>query len=228
MNFSVNFWTPFFDFLKENKLFTFAIVILLISISEKIGPIKLSVSEKFKTILFYFGVTILIASIVPHLGEVYQSTVNNIKNENNIATPTPTPTPTLIPTPTLTTSEAINIIDSYLDTKRLMLSRKYSTEAAKKYTTGKLYKDLLESISKLKSSNTYYIYGLHRLKESGDIALVGNQPTIKVQVTENFDFYKNNLKESTREYCAYFTYTFTIDEGEGIWKLSDYFKNSNC
>jgi hypothetical protein len=155
-----------------------------------------------------------------------ETQIGSVRLRQHNTSPTITSSLTPTPTPTLTTSEAINLIDSYLDAKRLILSRKYNTEAANKYTTGKLYKDLLERISKLKSSNTYYIYGLHGLKESGDIALVRNQPTIKVQVSESYGVYNNNSKESSKRYCSYFTYTFTIDEG--IWKISDYSEDSNC
>ena len=224
---AANSLNEFADFISKHE---FAIILLIAAIfffvfavAKKLPLSEFETDSGIRKGFFLMGcVTFTISMIL--LANKPSQTLTQIQIQTQLQTSNPTPTPTSIST--LTTSEAINIIDSYLDAKRLILSRKYSTEAANKHTTGKLYKDLLESISKLKSSNTYYIYGLHGLKESGDIALVGNQPAIKVKVADSYDFYNNNLKESSKRYCSYFTYYFIIDDG--IWKISDYSEDSNC
>ena len=93
---------------------------------------------KFGSGLIASGFLLLVLSSTP----IKQS---QCTPSNPTPTSTPSPTPTSTPTPTITTSEAVDLIEKYLAAKNNMLGKNYITSDAEKYTTDKLYEELLSS-----------------------------------------------------------------------------------
>lgn len=134
--------------------------------------------------------------------------------------------------PVISNPEAVKLVNSYLGAKRLMLSRAYKKEEAKKYLTGSLYREIAEcedcrtSMIWLERNSAYYIYGEHKLGNIRDIVIVDNQPTITMRVSGSYKYYEKSTEKSQKNYCGDFIYTFALDEG--VWKISDSLEKSSC
>lgn len=89
---------------------------------------------------------------------------------------------------TLTEDGAKNLINNWLQAKRVMFAPPYDSSPASELTTGEQYEQVAGydgSINSLKTDGHYYKYGLQQIDGVDEFSVNGNQATIQVKVTED-------------------------------------------
>jgi serine/threonine protein kinase len=136
------------------------------------------------------------------------STASNSENQvdsSPIITPTPTPIftrnpSTITPQPSVTTATlteagATNLINNWLEAKKVMFAPPYDPSPASELTTGRQYQQVAGSsgsINSLKNDGHRYRYDLQRIDSVDEFYVNGNQATIQVKVTEDRKLYDRN------------------------------------
>ncbi|BAY21351.1 serine/threonine protein kinase [Calothrix sp. NIES-2100] len=117
----------------------------------------------------------------------YPSTPNTEQSSipiNNNTTRTDKP----VASATLTEAGAKNLINNWLQAKKVMFAPPYDSSPAAELTTGKQYADVAGydgSINSLKTDGHSYKYGLQQIDGVDDFYVNGNQAMIQVKVTED-------------------------------------------
>jgi|JFJP01.1.fsa_nt_gi hypothetical protein len=207
----------------------FGFIILGLALSGKLGNIILYRFLDLRKIIIAAGFVII--SVGAFL---------IIKNStaNPPPTPTPTPTPTLTTTPTVTSLQAVELINNYLEAKNNIVGGEYSKEDARKYTTGKMYGELIAgsdqkgSIDWLKKNDAYFKFINNKVIESKDFVLSKDNASIKVRVVGRSQYFLNNKEANNKNNnngkpfnCEYI---YNFQPHEGVWKIAERIYIGNC
>ncbi|QIR41489.1 DUF4101 domain-containing protein [Tolypothrix sp. PCC 7910] len=142
-------------------------------------------------------------------------------------TPIPIPQTTENPADTtevLTEAEAKNLINNWLQAKKVMFAPPYNPQPAEELTTGKQYEQVAGydgSINSLKTDGHYYKYGLQQIDSVDDFFVEGKEAMIQVKVTEDrklFDRNGNILPKETDFKTRTVRYEFELIDHR--WKIS--------
>ncbi|MBD2238903.1 DUF4101 domain-containing protein [Aulosira sp. FACHB-113] len=142
-------------------------------------------------------------------------------------TPIPSPQTTENPEDTievLTEAEAKNLINNWLQAKKVMFAPPYNPQPAEELTTGKQYEQVAGydgSINSLKTDGHYYKYGLQQIDSVDDFFVEGKEAMIQVKVTEDrklFDRNGNILPKETDFKTRTVRYEFELIDHR--WKIS--------
>lgn len=145
--------------------------------------------------------------------------------------PTVDTTSSLNQTPTLTALQSVKLIEDYLETKNNILGREYSKADARKFTTGKIYNELVAdeyqkgSIDWLKKNNAYFKFINNKVTGYKDFVLSKENTSINVRVIGRSSYFVNNKEANNKgnnngkPFNCEYTYNFQLHEG--VWKISD-------
>lgn len=134
--------------------------------------------------------------------------------------------PGITATTTISQQEAINLVNRWLQAKRVMFAPPYDRQTAADLTTGELYERTAGadgSIAWLENNSAYYKYELQRIDSVNKFVANKNDATIEVVVTEERKLYKqddsidpqNSATDTT-------TVRYTLKPDNGKWKIFDY------
>ncbi|MFH7025913.1 MAG: IMS domain-containing protein [Heteroscytonema crispum UTEX LB 1556] len=101
---------------------------------------------------------------------------------------TPNPETSSPPTSTITQKEAKEVINKWLQAKRVMFAPPYNVQPAAELTTGEQYEQVAGtdgSINSLKNDGQYYKYGVQTIDSVDEFSVNDNQAIIQVKVTED-------------------------------------------
>jgi hypothetical protein len=171
--------------------------LIVISFVDKTEWFNITDSEKLRQRGFKFGSGLIASGFLLLVLSSTPIKQSQCTPSNPTPTSTPSPTPTSTPTPTITTSEAVDLIEKYLAAKNNMLGKNYITSDAEKYTTDKLYEELLSSsyptsITWLKKNNAYYQFEYETVIKHEDVSRIGNDPAIRVTISGKYNYFSNN------------------------------------
>ncbi len=131
------------------------------------------------------------------------------------------------PTTELVTSisqqQAKELIQTWLKAKKDIFAPPYNQKLAAELTTGKVYDTINSSngaIAWLKENNAYYQYGVQKIDSIEDFSTQGNQATIKVKVTEEYQLFKNEQLETKRSAFSQLTVIYNLQFIDGKWKIA--------
>ncbi|NEQ41393.1 MAG: DUF4101 domain-containing protein [Okeania sp. SIO3I5] len=131
------------------------------------------------------------------------------------------------PTTELVTSisqpEAKKLIQTWLNAKKDIFAPPYNQKLAAELTTGKVYDTITSSngaIAWLKENNAYYQYGVQKIDSVEYFSTQGNQATIQVKVTEEFQLFKNEKLETKRSGSSQLTVIYDLQFIDGKWKIT--------
>ncbi|GGA55198.1 IMS domain-containing protein [Okeania sp. KiyG1] len=134
------------------------------------------------------------------------------------------PTP---PTTELVTSisqqQAEELIQNWLKAKKEIFAPPYNQKLAAELTTGKVYDNIVASdgaIAWLKENNAYYQYKEQKIDSIEYFSTQGNQATIQVKVTEEYQLFKNDKLDTTRSGSAQLTVIYNLTFIDGKWKIA--------
>ncbi|WP_293061383.1 IMS domain-containing protein [Okeania sp. SIO2B3] len=134
------------------------------------------------------------------------------------------PTP---PTTELVTSisqqQAEELIQNWLKAKKEIFAPPYNRKLAAELTTGKVYDTIVTSngaIAWLKENNAYYQYKMQKIDSIEYFSTQGNQATIQVKVTEEYQLFKNDKLDATRSGSAQLTVIYNLIFIDGKWKIA--------
>jgi hypothetical protein len=166
-------------------------------------------------------------------GLFFTNSKNNSSNPSDLPISSPIttqepsiPDTTLTPTPTsesIVQQKAINLIQRWLDAKKVMFAPPYNRQIAAELTTGEQYEKAAGSdgsINWLQNNDAYYRYGVQKIDGVDNFVLNGEKATIQVRVTEDSTLYKNGNID--RESSAFKTLTvvYNLELVNGDWKIS--------
>lgn len=137
----------------------------------------------------------------PTTSKSLDSTSSNSDHQVDYPPTTPTENPTIpsnpntnskakpsLTTSTLTETEATNLINNWLQAKRVMFAPPYDSSPATELTTGEQYQQVAGydgSINSLKTDGHYYKYGLQQIDRVDEFSVNENQAIIQVKITED-------------------------------------------
>ncbi|MGK7952024.1 MAG: IMS domain-containing protein, partial [Xenococcaceae cyanobacterium] len=134
------------------------------------------------------------------------------------------PTP---PTTELLTSisqpQAKKLIQNWLNAKKDIFAPPYNQKLAAELTTGQVYDTIMSSngaIAWLKENNAYYQYGVQKIDSIEYFSTQGNQATIQVKVTEEYQLFKNKELETKRSGSSQLTVIYNLQFINGKWKIA--------
>lgn len=109
--------------------------------------------------------------------------------------PSPEQSPALpTPRPSISEEKAVQLVQRYLEAKKVMFAPPYNRQIVSDIGTGEFYKRVIGSINSLQieSGGAYYKYGVQRIDKVENFVLQGNTATIQVKITEDFTLYNRN------------------------------------
>jgi serine/threonine-protein kinase len=129
------------------------------------------------------------------------------------------------PSPSLSISqqEAVNLVDAWLQAKRVMFAPPYKRQIAADIATGDQYDKVAGSngsIDWLESSNAYYQFGVQKIDGVDQFSANGNQATIQVRVTEDRTLYKNGKIDPNETDFKTRTVIYNLQLVDGRWKIA--------
>ncbi len=158
-------------------------------------------------------------------------------------TPQPTPTPTQTPSqpstssnratprPTsssdLTQSQAVSLVDGWLDSKSNIFAHPFDQSLARRYTytDGPLYYDITKpggSIDWLRSNNSYYNYGNTSITEIISFSVSGSRPELIVTIYEETTLNTPTGVDRSSSASGSRRYSYSFFKENGSWKIFDY------
>ncbi len=125
----------------------------------------------------------------------------------------------------LSQTAAQDLIQQWLQAKKVMFAPPYNTEIAAQLTTGQQYESAAGkdgSINSLKEDGHYYKYGVQKIDNVDEFSVKDNQATIQVKVTEERTLFDRNGNIIPKE-SDYKTRTvrYNLESIDGTWKISD-------
>jgi serine/threonine-protein kinase len=123
---------------------------------------------------------------------------------------------------TLTKTEAVDVINTYLQAKDQIFGPSFDREVAARVTTGTVYRDIVRPggrMDSLKNDNAYWRFGYRKAEPLAYFYVNDNYAEIAVKVTEETYYYQagvlrkkdNNIKD----------YHFILLRENGIWRIAD-------
>jgi serine/threonine protein kinase len=143
-----------------------------------------------------------------------------VANGNQVVSATNSPEPV-----TLTESEAVKILQNWLNSKQQIFAPPFNRELAANLTTGALYYDITKpggSIDWLRENDAYYQFGNQSVASTGRFSVNGNQATLEAKVTHNKTFYVRRRIDQSQTGIEEKTARYDLRFENGTWKIADY------
>ncbi|MCL1469125.1 IMS domain-containing protein [Argonema antarcticum] len=121
--------------------------------------------------------------------------------------------------------EAVNLIQRWLQAKRVMLAPPYNRQIAAEITTGEQYDKTAGpdgSIDWLEKNNAYYRFGVQKIDGVERLVTNGNEATIQVRVTEDRTLYKDGKIDPNETDFKTRTVVYNLQLLNGTWKIVSY------
>ncbi|MGD1714074.1 protein kinase domain-containing protein [Dapis sp. BLCC M172] len=134
----------------------------------------------------------------------------------------PTPPTTELVT-SISQTEAKELIQTWLNAKKDIFAPPYNQKLAAELTTGQVYDTIMSSngaIAWLKENNAYYQYGVQKIDSIEYFSTQGNQATIQVKITEEYQLFKNKQLENQRSGSSQLTVIYNLQFIDGKWKIA--------
>ncbi|MGD1701675.1 protein kinase domain-containing protein [Dapis sp. BLCC M229] len=119
--------------------------------------------------------------------------------------------------------QAKKLIQTWLKAKKDIFAPPYNQKLAAELTTGKVYDKIASSngaIAWLKENNAYYQYGIQKIDSIEYFSTQGNQATIQLKVTEEYQLFKNDKLETQRSGSSQLTVIYNLQFIDGKWKIA--------
>ncbi len=145
---------------------------------------------------------------------------------NPNATPsssTPSPSPPAPQPSSFTQQDAVNLINAWLEGKRVMFAPPYDRQKAEELTTGEQYQKTAGpegTINWLQNNNAYYRYGVVKIDGIDEFVINGNRATIQVKVIEDRTLYKNGRVDPGQSDFKTRTVVYNLELVGGRWKIA--------
>lgn len=139
--------------------------------------------------------------------------------------PTSVTTPVPSPIQSISEQEASNLVNRWLQAKRVIFAPPYNRQPIYDLTTGELLADLTKSdgpIAWLENNNAYYRFGVQRIDAVEQFAADGNSATIAVRVTEERTLLINGRVDRNESDFATRSVRYSLRLADGQWKIADY------
>jgi len=123
----------------------------------------------------------------------------------------------------LTRSQAVNLIQNWLEAKNRIFAPPYNQELAARYLTGQDYQDAIRLIKYLQENKIYYRYSSHSTSVTAQFSYTAKRATIEVIITERFQEYKKNEEdvEEIRDRLTTQRYRFKLQRVNNSWKIKN-------
>jgi len=123
----------------------------------------------------------------------------------------------------LTRSQAVNLIQNWLEAKNRIFAPPYNQELAARYLTGQDYQDALRLIKYLQENKIYYRYSSHSTSVTDNFSYTAKSATIEVMIRERFQEYKKNEEdvEEIRDRLTTQRYRFELQRINDGWKIKN-------
>lgn len=129
------------------------------------------------------------------------------------------------PQPSLQQGDAVTLVNSWLQGKRVMMAPPYSYQTADRLTTGILHEDLTKSggsIDWLRSNNARYQFGIQRIEDVDNFFSQNGNASIILWVTEERALYINGRLSPSESDLKTRLIAYDMNFVNGSWKISDY------
>ena len=128
-------------------------------------------------------------------------------------------------TTSITQQAASDVINHWLQAKRVMFAPPYDSQVAAELTTGDQYEKTAGtegSINALKKDGQYYKYGVQKIDGIDNFSASGERATIQVKVTEDRTLFNPNGKiDSKQTDFKTRTVRYNLQFVDGQWKIAD-------
>ncbi len=128
-------------------------------------------------------------------------------------------------TTSITRQAASDVIDRWLQAKRVMFAPPYDSQPAAELTTGEQYEKTAGtegSINALKKDGQYYKYGVQKIDGIDNFSASGERAAIQVKVTEDRTLFNPNGKiDSKQTDFKTRTVRYNLQFVDGQWKIAD-------
>jgi serine/threonine-protein kinase len=121
-------------------------------------------------------------------------------------------------------SEAINLVQRWLEAKKVMFAPPYNREIADEITTGVMYEKTAGfdgSINWLQNNNAYYRYGLIRIDGVDRFVERGDRAEIQLRITEDRTLVKNGRVDPEQTDFKTRPVIYYLELVNGTWKIAD-------
>ncbi|NET27964.1 ARC6/PARC6 family protein [Okeania sp. SIO1I7] len=113
------------------------------------------------------------------------------------APPKPSPVKTPVssqpsPKPSISRQKAVNLIQKYLEAKKVMFAPPYNRQILAEIGTSEFYEKAVGGIDWLQRNGAYYRYNVQRVDSVQEFVSQGNEATIKVRITEDYTLYNSD------------------------------------
>ena len=144
---------------------------------------------------------------------------------SNRSTPRPTPRPTS--SSDLTRSQAISLVESWLNGKSEIFAHPFDQSLVRRYTytDGPLYHDITKpggSIDWLRSNNSYYDYDDTTITEIISFSGSGSRPELVVTIYEETTLNTPTGVDYSSSAVGSRRYSYSFVKENGSWKIFDY------
>jgi hypothetical protein len=122
-------------------------------------------------------------------------------------------------------AQAEQVVQSWLEAKRILMAPPYNLQRADAVTTGPLLADLTKSdgpVRWLANNNSEYRFGVQKIEEINRFVANGDQANIEAWVTEDRTLYKNGVIDSNQTDFKTRLTNYTLQRAGGEWKVYDY------
>lgn len=163
--------------------------------------------------------------------QIQESNLSTPEPINELPSPTPAPEPIKeIPNPTpdftpssISQKQAVKLINSWLEAKKVMFAPPYNRAIAAEITTGEQYRKALGLnglIAQLKSDNAYFHYGIQKIDSVDRFTAESNQATIQVKITEDRILYRNRKIDARETDFKTRAVRYKLRLVNGQWKIA--------
>lgn len=112
---------------------------------------------------------------------------------NQIFVIEPTPTPSQLPLEvSISQEKAVNLLQKYLETKKVMYAPPYNRQIIAEIGTSEFYQKAVGAIDWLQSNRAYYRYNVQRMESVEEFISQGNVAVIRVNLTEDYTLYNSD------------------------------------
>lgn len=205
------------------------------SLQPKVTSVYTPTSLDLRTAIIIGGVI----GIFILIGLFLSNSQNQQTNQVLEKTPTPTPTTTppvsessksfsqtipFQPSPdsSISQEKAIQLVQAYLDAKKVIFAPPYDRQTLAGIATKKFYEKTIGGINWLQEGGSYYSYNTQRIESVEEFASQDNKATIKVRIKEDYTLYNSDgsIDKSSSNFKT-LTVIYNMILIDGKLKISD-------
>ncbi|MGB3206651.1 MAG: ARC6/PARC6 family protein [Crinalium sp.] len=124
----------------------------------------------------------------------------------------------------ITQQKAVDLIQAWLQAKKVMLAPPYNSQLAAQLATGQQYEKVAGekgTINFLKRNNAYYRYGIQKIEKVENFIANNNQASIQLRINEDIKYYLNSRIDKSETGIINKRMIYNLQIVNGRWKIAD-------